>query len=70
MDKKLVKPPFFVQTIFGILGGVGTDPQDLMFMKETADRLFGNDYRWSVVAAGGFQMPFASRPRPARCFER
>ena len=45
VDRKLVRPPFFVQTIFGILGGIGADPQNLMFMKETADRLFGNDYR-------------------------
>jgi uncharacterized protein (DUF849 family) len=52
--------PFFVQSIFGILGGIGAEPQNLMFMKETADRLLGNDYRWSVLAAGRFQMPFAT----------
>ncbi|HZZ23123.1 MAG TPA: 3-keto-5-aminohexanoate cleavage protein, partial [Roseiarcus sp.] len=46
------QPPFFVQSIFGILGGIGAEPQNLMFMKETADRLLGNDYRWSVLAAG------------------
>ena len=57
VDKKLVKPPFFVQSIFGILGGIGAEPENLMFMKETADRLFGDDYRWSVLAAGRFQMP-------------
>jgi len=60
VDKKLVKPPFFVQSIFGILGGIGAEPQNLLFMKETADRLFGDDYRWSVLAAGRFQMPFAT----------
>jgi uncharacterized protein (DUF849 family) len=60
VDKKLVRPPFFVQSIFGILGGIGAEPQNLMFMKETADRLFGDDYRWSVLAAGRFQMPFAT----------
>jgi len=49
-----------VQSIFGILGGIGAEPQNLMFMKETADRLLGNDYRWSVLAAGRFQMPFAT----------
>jgi uncharacterized protein (DUF849 family) len=50
-----------VQTIFGILGGIGAEPHNLMFMKETADRLFGDDYRWSVLAAGRFQMPFATQ---------
>ena len=59
VDKGLVKPPFLVQTIFGILGGIGTDPENIMFMKQTADRLFGDDYVWSVMAAGRFQMPFA-----------
>ena len=61
VDRKLVKPPFFVQTIFGILGGIGAEPRNLMFMKETADRLFGDDHRWSVLAAGRFQMPFATQ---------
>lgn len=60
VDRKLVKPPFFVQMIFGILGGIGPDLRNLMFMKETADRLFGSDYRWSVMAAGRFQIPFAT----------
>lgn len=60
VDRKLVKPPFFVQMIFGILGGIGPDLRNLMFMKETADRLFGDDYRWSVMAAGRFQIPFAT----------
>ncbi|KAB2868608.1 MAG: 3-keto-5-aminohexanoate cleavage protein, partial [Bauldia sp.] len=60
VDRKLVEPPFFVQIIFGILGGIGADMRNLMFMKETADRLFGDDYRWSVLAAGRHQMPFAT----------
>lgn len=61
VDRGLIKPPFFVQMIFGILGGIGPDMQNLMFMKQTADRLFGSDYRWSVLAAGRFQMPFATQ---------
>ena len=61
VDRKLVKPPFFVQLIFGILGGIGAEMRNLMFMKETADRLFGDDYRWSVLAAGRHQMPFATQ---------
>jgi uncharacterized protein (DUF849 family) len=61
VDRKLVKPPFFVQTIFGILGGIGADMRNLMFMKETADRLFGDDYHWSVLAAGRSQIPFATQ---------
>ena len=61
VDRGLVKPPFFVQTIFGILGGIGADMRNLMFMKETADRLFGVDYRWSVLAAGRSQIPFATQ---------
>ncbi len=61
VDRGLIKPPFFVQTIFGILGGIGPEVRNLMFMKETADRLFGEDYRWSVLAAGRFQIPFATQ---------
>ncbi len=61
VDLGLVKPPFFVQMIYGILGGAGPDLDNLMFMKRTADRLFGDDYRWSVLAAGRFQMPFATQ---------
>jgi uncharacterized protein (DUF849 family) len=60
VDRGLVKPPFFVQMIFGILGGIGSDLRNLVFMKETADRLFGDDYQWSVLAAGRFQIPFAT----------
>lgn len=61
VDRGLIKPPFFVQMIFGILGGIGADMANLMFMKQTADKLFGNDYRWSVLAAGKNQIPFATQ---------
>ncbi len=61
VDRGLVKPPFFVQMIFGILGGIGPDLDNLFFMKKTADRLFGDSYEWSVLAAGRFQMPFATQ---------
>jgi uncharacterized protein (DUF849 family) len=60
LDQKIVEPPLFVQTIFGILGGIGAEPRNLMFMKETADRLFGKDYVWSVLAAGRHQMAFTT----------
>jgi uncharacterized protein (DUF849 family) len=56
LDRKLLEPPLFVQTIFGILGGIGAHPEDLMHMRRTADRLFGNDYQWSILAAGRHQM--------------
>jgi uncharacterized protein (DUF849 family) len=55
LDSGLVRPPLFVQTIFGILGGIGTDPEDLLHMKRTADRLLGNDYTWSILGAGRHQ---------------
>ena len=58
VDKGSVKPPFFVQMIFGILGGIGVDLRNLTFMKETADKLFGDSYKWSVLAAGRHQMNF------------
>jgi uncharacterized protein (DUF849 family) len=60
IDRGLVQTPPFVQTVFGILGGIGTHPDDVAHMKRTADRLFGNDYVWSVLGAGRFQMPIAS----------
>ncbi|WP_281685062.1 3-keto-5-aminohexanoate cleavage protein [Thalassobaculum salexigens] len=60
LDRGLVKPPLFVQTIFGILGGIGADPENLMFMKRTADKLFGDQYNWSVLAAGRHQMNFTT----------
>lgn len=56
VDAGLVKPPFFIQTIFGILGGIGPDPQNVTFMRETANRLFGDNYHWSVLGAGRHQM--------------
>jgi uncharacterized protein (DUF849 family) len=61
VDAGLVKPPFLIQSIFGILGGIGSDMENVMFMKQTADRLFGDDYVWSVLAAGRFQMPFITQ---------
>ena len=61
IDQGWLEPPFFIQTIFGVLGGIGTDPECLMTMKETADRLFGDDYYWSVLAAGRSQIPFTTR---------
>jgi uncharacterized protein (DUF849 family) len=57
LDRGLVKPPLFVQTIFGILGGIGADPENLAHMKRIADKLFGDAYRWSILAAGRHQMP-------------
>ena len=60
MDTGLFKPPVFIQFVFGILGGIGADLDNLVFMKRTADRLFGDDYRWSVLGAGGAQMVFAT----------
>ncbi|MSP82595.1 MAG: 3-keto-5-aminohexanoate cleavage protein [Alphaproteobacteria bacterium] len=57
LDEGLLEPPLFVQTIFGVLGGIGPDPEDLMHMRRTADRLFGQDaYQWSILAAGRHQM--------------
>jgi uncharacterized protein (DUF849 family) len=60
VERGLVKAPFFIQTVFGILGGIGTHPDDVMHMKRTADRLFGDDYRWSVLGAGVSQMKIAA----------
>lgn len=57
VDKGIAKPPFFIQSVFGILGGIGGDLDNVLFMKRTADRLFGSDYVWSVLGAGRFQMP-------------
>lgn len=60
VDRGLVKLPFFIQSVFGILGGIGTHPEDVMMMKRTADRLFGNDYSWSVLGTGRNQMRIAA----------
>lgn len=57
VDKGLIKPPFLIQTIFGIMGGIGADPDNVHFMRQTANKLFGDDYVWSVLAAGRHQMP-------------
>ena len=56
LDRGLVKAPLFIQTCFGILGGIGSHPDDVMHMKRTADRLFGDQYEWSVLGAGARQM--------------
>ena len=56
IDAGLVKPPFFIQSVFGIFGGIGGHPEDFMHMKRTADRLFGDDYQWSILGAGSNQM--------------
>lgn len=56
----LVKAPLFIQTVFGLLGGIGAHPEDLLHMKRTADRLFGDHYHWSVLGAGRSQMPLAA----------
>jgi len=61
VDQGSIKPPFFVQMVFGIMGGVGADLDNLMHMHTVADRLFGKDYEWSVLAAGRHQMPFATQ---------
>jgi uncharacterized protein (DUF849 family) len=60
LERKIVKPPLFVQTIFGILGGIGADPENVAHMKRIADKLFGDQYHWSVLAAGRHQLPFVS----------
>lgn len=60
LDRGVVEGPLFVQTIFGILGGIGAEHRNLMFMRETADRLFGDQYVWSVLAAGRHQMGFTT----------
>jgi uncharacterized protein (DUF849 family) len=59
IDRGLIKPPFFIQSVFGILGGIGQHVEDVMHMKRTADRLFGADYIWSVLGAGRGQMSIA-----------
>jgi uncharacterized protein (DUF849 family) len=58
VDEGLIEGPLFIQSIFGILGGMGADPENLVTMRSTADRLFGRDgYRFSVLGAGRHQMP-------------
>ncbi|GGD75025.1 3-keto-5-aminohexanoate cleavage protein [Croceicoccus mobilis] len=60
LDRKLVTPPLFVQSIFGLLGGTGADTENLLHAKRLADKLFGDDYQWSVMAAGRYQLPFVT----------
>jgi uncharacterized protein (DUF849 family) len=59
VDRGLLTPPLFIQSVFGIRGGIGTHPDDVEYMKKTADRLFGDSYQWSVVGAGRHQMAIA-----------
>ena len=62
VDQGLIKPPFFIQMVFGILGGMGADLDNMLHLHRTANRLFGEEnYEWSVLAAGRFQMPFATQ---------
>jgi uncharacterized protein (DUF849 family) len=61
LDKGLAKPPLWIQSVFGILGGIGADHDNVTFMRRTADRLFGGDYVWSVLAAGKHQMPLITQ---------
>jgi uncharacterized protein (DUF849 family) len=60
-DRGLVKPPFFVQSVCGLLGGIGSHPEDVAHMKRTADRLFGTSFRWSVLGAGASQLRIAAQ---------
>lgn len=60
LDRGLVKPPLLIQSVFGILGGIGSHHEDVMHMKRTADRLFGGDYQWSVLGAGASQFRIAA----------
>lgn len=60
LDRKLATPPLFLQTVFGILVGIGTHPDDAAHLRRMADRLFGKDYIWSVLGAGRAQMPIAA----------
>jgi uncharacterized protein (DUF849 family) len=59
-ERRLIEPPFFIQTVFGILGGIGAHHDDVAAMKRTADRIFGNDYQWSVLGVGRNQLPIAA----------
>jgi uncharacterized protein (DUF849 family) len=61
LDRRLLKPPLFIQSVFGIRGGIGPHPEDVLHMKRTADRLFGNEYHWSVLGAGRNQMAVAAQ---------
>ncbi|MFC3124245.1 3-keto-5-aminohexanoate cleavage protein [Pseudoroseomonas globiformis] len=60
LDQGIVKAPLFIQTVFGLQGGIGAHPDDVLHMKRTADRLFGDQYQWSVLGAGRNQLPIAA----------
>ena len=61
LDRGVIRPPLFIQSVFGILGGIGPHPEDVAHMRRTADRLFGHDYQWSVLGAGRNQLPIATQ---------
>jgi uncharacterized protein (DUF849 family) len=61
IERGLIKPPFLIQSVFGILGGIGSHPEDVLHMRRTADRLFGDAYQWSVLPAGRNQMPIGAQ---------
>ena len=61
IERGLIKPPFLIQSVFGLLGGIGPHSEDVAHMRRTADRLFGDDYVWSVLGAGRNQMPIAAQ---------
>jgi len=61
LDRGLVKPPLFIQSVFGIRGGIGPHPEDVLHMRRTADRLFGDQYQWSVLGGGRNQMYVATQ---------
>ena len=60
LERGLLQPPLFIQTIFGLLGGIGADAENLVHMKRMADKLFGDDYLWSILAAGRHQLRLGS----------
>lgn len=60
VDAGVIKPPFLIQSVFGIMGGIGADPESVMAMRQTADRMFGKEYVWSLLAAGKHQMPIVT----------
>ena len=61
VERGVIRPPLFVQSVFGLLGGIGPHPEDVAHMKRTADRLFGSDYQWSVLGAGRHQLAIAAQ---------
>src|SRR5690606_30327214 len=61
VDRGVIEGPIFIQSVFGILGGIGPHPEDVIHMRRTADRLFGSDYAWSVLGAGSSQMRIAAQ---------